>query len=159
MSQTGKVPINGNGWEGREDTQTRIKIQTARDEFAQEWRKKTIAIIAAVATSIAALGALAGVVAFGVGRASSEDVQALDTRTVRLEQATEVQREAIHEVKLLVDKNEDKAEQRHYRIEHKLDVALDQLQPVARKAGAPIVARPPRAVPAAKVEVIREEMR
>jgi hypothetical protein len=139
----------GNGWEHGETTQTRIKIQTARDEFAAEWRKKTIAIIAAVATAITGLGALAGVIAFGVGRASSDDVQALDVRTVRVEQVTATLKET-------VDKNEERAEQRHYRIEHKLDVALDQLQPMARKTGTIVVPRPPRAVPKPTVEVTSE---
>ncbi len=143
------TPANGNGWEGREDTQTRIKIQTARDEFAAEWRKRTVAIVAAVATAIAGLGGLAGVIAFGVGRASSADVQALDVRTVRLEQSTETLKET-------VDKNEERAEQRHYRIEHKIDVALDQLQPMARRAAVPVVPRPPRAVLKPAAESISE---
>jgi hypothetical protein len=147
---------NGNGWEREETTQTRIKIQTARDEYAAEARKKLVAWVGGVLALMGGLGGLVAVIAFGLGRAAASDVQALDVRTVRLEQASETQQAAIHEVKVLVDKNEDKAEQRHYRIEHKLDVALDQLQPVARKAGAPIVARPPRAVPKPTAEVSRE---
>lgn len=145
MSTAGKVP-NGNGWEREDSTQTRIKIQTARDEFAAEWRRKTIAIVVAVVSAVGGIGALVAVITFAVGRAAATDVQSLDVRVVKIEKDVEGHGSDIHEVKAAVKEMATDQKESAYRIERRVDAVLDQLQPVARKAGAPIVARPPRAV-------------
>lgn len=143
------VRSNGNGWEagleGRSDETKQFvaySVQAEREHWAHEARRKLIAVVAAMG----GLSALVGVITFAVTRAPAADVAAIDVRTVKLEGATEQQRQDIHEVKAMVDRNEEKAEARHYRIEHKIDVVLDQVQPMARKTGAPLVPRPPRAV-------------
>jgi hypothetical protein len=111
---------HGNGFP-REDTQQRIKlgIETERDAWARDYRRKTITNIAAVATAMLGLGGIGAVVAFGVGRASAKDVEDQGTRIA------------------VVETKQVEVEKRFDGLEIKVDKIGENLYRMALRSGVP----------------------
>jgi cell division protein FtsB len=132
---------NGNGWEGRSDETkefVRYHVRTEREHWTR--RLKLVGELGAIAV------VLVGGIAFLVGRASSAEVQKQEVRITAVEQRVESVKETTGEIK--ADVKELRVEQREgmRAIEQKIDAALDQAATVARRTGAPVTPRPPRAV-------------
>ncbi len=157
---SGRLPPESNG---RPDGDTTQRFRILLDEELSPMIKllKGLKFYGSIAAGLLVAGFAANA---AVSRyAKTEDlkpmknaVEAVERQTTHNTLTLEQHDEKIGDIKAAVREMATEQKQATYRIERRVDAVLDQLQPVARRTGATVVPRPPRAVMKPTVEVIRE---